>query len=188
MAELGCLSAPTAPDEIDDMVREWQQDHPEVDREALACFVRLKRLSRDLEMCTGAVLRRHKLTVGEFDVLAALRRSGPSCTSIPSKLSEMLMLSRAGMTNRLDRLEAAGLAERRLDPADRRSFQIALTERGRQVIDAALAEHAQIINRINAVLPPDQRQCLDLALRALLGVFQIAEHARRPSTNRAAAR
>src|SRR3989442_12972113 len=77
---------------------------------------------------------------GEFDVLAALRRSGPPYTLIPSELSKTLMLSRAGMTSRLDRLEAAGFVERTLDPNDRRSFRIRLTDKGFEGLAAPMAQ------------------------------------------------
>ncbi|MFG1862099.1 hypothetical protein [Microbispora bryophytorum] len=42
------------------------------------------------------------LRSGDFDVPAALRRSGPPCALIPSEPSDMVMMSRAGMTSRRD--------------------------------------------------------------------------------------
>jgi DNA-binding MarR family transcriptional regulator len=60
----------------------------------------------------------------------------------------MLMMSRAGMTNRLDRLEAAGYVERTLDPADRRSFRITLTDAGREIVDETMTEHAANLHRL----------------------------------------
>jgi DNA-binding transcriptional ArsR family regulator len=50
---------------------------------------------------------------GWFDVLAALRRSGTPYELNPTELSRAMLLSSGGMTKRLDRLEAAGLVERR---------------------------------------------------------------------------
>ena len=85
---------------------------------------------------------------GEFDVLAALRRSGPPYTLIPSELSATLMMSRAGMTSRLDRLENAGFVERTLDPNDRRSFRIRLTDQGFEAVDAAMTEHTANVSEL----------------------------------------
>lgn len=101
-------------------------------------------------------------------MLAALRRSGPPYTLIPSELSDMVMMSRAGMTSRLDRLEAAGLVERSLDPADRRSFKITLSEKGYEVIDATLTDHAANLARLASGLAPKDAVTLDRLLRDLL--------------------
>jgi DNA-binding MarR family transcriptional regulator len=63
-----------------------------------------------------AVFARHGLSEADFDVLTILRRSGPPYELIPSQLSAALLMSRTGMTSRLDRLEGHGLVERSLDP------------------------------------------------------------------------
>ena len=160
------------PDPVDELIADWHRERPDMDSGALACFARMKILTKTLADTADRVLRRHGLSPGEFDVLGALRRSGHGCTLIPSQLSSLLMTSRAGMTNRLDRLEAAGLIERTLDPADRRSFQVRLTDKGEAVVDGAITEHAQLVNRLGEALSPEQRDQLDGALRALLRAFQ----------------
>jgi len=160
------------PDSIDVFIDEWRRERPDLDLSAMGCFARMKFLGVAMKSTMDRVLERHGLNPGEFDVLAALRRAVPSCTLIPSQLSATLMMSRAGMTNRLDRLEAAGLVERSLDPADRRSFRVTLTEKGRAVIDAALTEHIETINKITSCLSPEQRKNFDEALRTLLRAFR----------------
>ena len=156
------------PDPLDEVIADWQREWPDLDATTFGCFARMKWLTKTLSIIIDQVLRRHQLSPGEFDVLAALRRSGGPCTLIPSQLSALLMMSRAGMTNRLDRLEASGLIERTVDPADRRSFRVRLTDRGRSVVDAAVAEHAQVIAKLGGALSPTQRHNLDEALRALV--------------------
>jgi|GEM_PF-828966 len=159
------------PDPVDELIGGWRRERPDIDGDtlnALGCFARMKWLTKNLASLAEQVIRRHGLNTGEFEVLATLRQSGPRCTLIPSQLSSRLMLSRAGMTNRLDRLEAAGLIERALDPTDRRSFQIRLTSKGRAVIDTAITEHARIISSFSATLSAEQRAGLDDALRTLL--------------------
>lgn len=137
----------------------------------MGVFARLARLTRLVEDAAEEVFRLHGLRQGEFDVLAALRRSGAPYTMTPSELSAVLMTSRAGMTSRLDRLEAAGLVERKLDPADRRSFQIVLTEKGREVIDATLTGHAANLARLAQRLTSEDAATLNRIVRGLLGTL-----------------
>jgi DNA-binding MarR family transcriptional regulator len=77
------------------------------------------------------------------------------------------MMSRAGMTSRLDRLEAANLITRTLDRNDRRSFRIALTGHGRRLIDAAATNHIAALAPLHDGLNPRQQKQLDEVLRAL---------------------
>lgn len=155
-------------DAVDAILEQWRRERPDLDLSAMGTFARLAQLSLVLGPAVEQVFARHGLRRGEFDVLAALRRSGPPYTLIPSELAATLMMSRAGMTNRLDRLEAAGLVERSLDPADRRSFRISLTEQGHRVIDAALTEHAANLARLASRLTPEDATTLSRILRTML--------------------
>ncbi|MFF1651542.1 MULTISPECIES: MarR family transcriptional regulator [unclassified Streptomyces] len=159
-------------DAVDQILDQWRRERPDLDLSAVGVFGRLGQLSLLLTPILEGVFAQHGLRRGEFDVLAALRRSGPPYTLIPSALAKTLMLSRAGMTNRLDRLEADGLVERRLDPTDRRSFRVALTDRGHEVVDAAVTDHAANESRLLSALTPDERETLDHALRTLLQAIE----------------
>lgn len=155
-------------DAVDVIIDQWRRERPDLDLSAMGVFGRIALLTAVLGPAVEQVFERHGLRRGEFDVLTALRRSGPPYTLIPSKLSAALMMSRAGMTSRLDRLEEAGLVERRLDPDDRRSFLVTLTERGRAVIDATLTEHAANLARLISPLTPEETRTLERALKTLL--------------------
>lgn len=155
-------------DQIDLILDQWRQERPDLDLTPMAVFGRIGVLARVLLPRTEAVFAEHGLRQGEFDVLTALRRVGPPYALIPSELSAMLMMSRAGMTNRLDRLEAAGFVERTLDPADRRSFRITLTDAGRKVIDETMTEHAANLHRLAQDMTEEELASLSTALRKLL--------------------
>jgi DNA-binding MarR family transcriptional regulator len=156
-------------DAIDVILGQWQRERPDLDLAAMGVLGRLWQVSALLAPEIEQVFARHGLRRGEFDVLTALRRAGEPYTLIPSEMAQTLMMSRAGMTNRVDRLEEAGLVERTLDPADRRSFLVALTERGRTVIDETMTEHAANLKRLVAGLSAREYDALDRALRTLLG-------------------
>ncbi|MFI9456082.1 MarR family winged helix-turn-helix transcriptional regulator [Amycolatopsis sp. NPDC052450] len=154
-------------DAIDAVVGAWRRERPELDLTAIGVAGRLGRVAMLTTPMVEGVFAKHGLKQGEFDVLAALRRSGKPYTLIPSELSATLMMSRAGMTSRIDRLEAAGLVERALDPEDRRSFRVTLTERGFEVVDAAMTEHTANVAKLLSPLGEDLG-VLDAALRRLL--------------------
>lgn len=153
-------------DQMDVIQAQWRRERPDLDLSPIGVFGRIGQLAGLLGPPVEAVLARHGLGAGEFDVLTALRRAGAPCK--PSQLSDLLMMSRAGMTSRLDRLERAGWIERHLDPADRRSLRITLTESGREVIDATLTEHAATLARLIAPLDAGEVAALENGLRRLI--------------------
>jgi DNA-binding MarR family transcriptional regulator len=161
------------PDEIDGFIEQWRDERPDLgaDLEAMALFGRLGRLAAVAGAAIEEVLLRHGLTTGEFDVLAALRRAGPPFTLTPTVLARTLMLSPAAMTNRLDRLERAGLVTRSVDAGNRRSTLVALAAAGRTSVDAAVGEHLANEVRLLGGLTAAQRRTLDELLRLLLATL-----------------
>ena len=155
-------------DGFDVIGEQWVRERPDLDLQAMGVLARLWHAADRLGAEVSQVFDRHDLRRGEFDVLAALRRAGAPYTLIPSELADTLMMSRAGMTNRLDRLEEAGLVERKLDPEDRRSFLIALTPKGLDVIDQTMTEHAANLQRLVSGLTAQEQQTRDKTLRKLL--------------------
>jgi DNA-binding MarR family transcriptional regulator len=108
------------------------------------------------------------LQAGEFDVLATLRRSGEPYTLSPTQLYEAAMISSGGMTDRLDRLERAGLVVRRPDPKDRRGKLIVLTDPGKRLIDAAISRHVANEEQLLLSLTQAEQETLDALLRKLI--------------------
>jgi DNA-binding MarR family transcriptional regulator len=155
-------------DRVDAIVDQWSRERPDLPTEAMGIFGRLGQVALLLETAINATFDRHGLQRGEFDVLAALRRSGKPFELNPSVLAETMMLSRAGMTGRLDRLEGAGLVRRIADSADRRSVRVALTPSGRSLVDIVVADHVENEERLLSVLAAKDRRELDRISRLLL--------------------
>ena len=155
-------------DSVDAVIAQWARERPEMDLSDVGVYARLIQLSDAWGQVVEDIFERHGLTGGEFDVLAALRRSGRPYTLTPSALAGTLMMSRAGMTGRLDRLEERGLIVRTLDADDRRSFRISLTARGRKTIDAAVDDHTAVLDPLQTPLTRAERDILDQNLRRLL--------------------
>ena len=80
------------------------------------------------------------------------------------QLAELADLDKTTMVVTIDRLEQAGLAERRPSSKDRRARIISVTGEGRRVV----AEGAEIVDRVHsevlAALPPEERRAFADAL------------------------
>ncbi|ONM48501.1 MarR family transcriptional regulator [Nocardia donostiensis] len=159
-------------DPVDAIVAQWRRERPDLDLEAMAVIGRLGRLLLVAQREIETVFDGHGLRQGEFDVLAALRRSGEPFELNPSMLADTLMLSRAGMTGRLDRLETAGLVRRVADAHDRRAIRVALTQAGRELVDTVVTEHTANETEMLSVLTADERRELDRLARILLSSLE----------------
>ncbi|MBY8874363.1 MarR family transcriptional regulator [Micromonospora sp. PLK6-60] len=136
--------------------------------EPMAVFGRIYRLSRLVGDAQEKVYAGWGISRGEFDVLAALRRSGAPYTLAPKALAAGLMLTSGGMTGRLDRLERGNLIRRTPDPADRRGLRITLTDEGRRVVEESVDAGLAVQRRILDALPARDQERLGDLLRALL--------------------
>lgn len=161
-----------APDGVDRILEQWARERPDLDTEAMGIFGRIFRLARAGGDATAAAYARSHLTRGDFDVLATLRRAGNAGDLSPSALSATLMLTTGGMTQRLDRLERAGLVRRSPDPADRRGLRISLTDRGADVVDQAVTDGLAAEQRLLAGIPAQRRREIDAMLRELLAAVE----------------
>jgi DNA-binding MarR family transcriptional regulator len=90
----------------------------------------------------------------------------------PGTLSSKLELSTGAMTNRLDRLESAGLVRRERDPDDRRSVIVHLTDRGAELMNEAITAQAKEESRVMSALKPEEQRRLNQLLRKLMLVFE----------------
>ena len=115
-----------------------------------------------------ANLARFGLADGLFDVAAALRRAGAPYALTPGGLAASTMRTTGATTKRIDRLVAAGLAERRPDPADGRGVLVQLTDRGRERVDAAVAAHLAVEDGLLSALTERERTTLARLLAKLL--------------------
>ena len=104
-------------------------------------------------------------------MLSALRRSGKPYQLSPGQLVNQTLVTSGTMTNRVDRLAARGFVERSPDPNDRRGVIVALTDAGREVVDAALTELLDRERALLARLPERDRTALAGLLRELLEPF-----------------
>ena len=155
-------------DEVDDLVAAWQAERPDLDVRPMQVLSRISRLARHLDRERRSAFTAHGLESWEFDVLAALRRQGPPYELSPGALLRATLVTSGTMTNRIDRLEQAGLVHRRPDPQDKRGVLVTLTAAGESRVDAALADLLAAERVLLAGLPEASRHTLAGLLRILL--------------------
>lgn len=155
-------------DAVDALLRQWDRTRPGLDVSPMGVIGRLGRANTLLTKSVGEVFARHGLTIGEFDVLATLLRSGQPHRLSVGRLHRHAMVTAGAMTHRLDRLEVKGYVTRAVSPDSRRVVDVELTPEGEAIGLAALADHLDNEHRLLAGLSADEADRLAQLLRALL--------------------
>jgi DNA-binding MarR family transcriptional regulator len=142
---------------------EWKSDEGIV---AWSAFLRahaavVRRVEAELEATA-------RLALGWYDVLLELN-SAPGRRMRMQELGEAAVLSRSRVSRIVDELVAAGLAERKPNPDDRRSSYAAITDEGRKVLRRAAPVYLAAVRRhFVADLTPAQLSAVRAAMEALI--------------------
>ena len=106
------------------------------------------------------------ITPPQFDALIQLKRGGEMTMG---DLCARLHLASSTVTDLIDRMERAGLAQRFRDETDRRVVRLRATKRGLEVIEEVLRTRAAYLGEILGRLPEEGRRHIASALRLLHG-------------------
>lgn len=158
-------------DEVDELIEAWGRERGDLDLAPVAVFSRISRLARRLDLARRAAFASHGIEQWEFDVLAALRRTGEPYELSPGRLLRATLVTSGTMTNRVDRLSARGYVERYADPDDRRGVIVRLTAEGKQAVDAAFTALLEAEHALLEDLPERDRLKLAALLRTLLAPY-----------------
>ena len=104
------------------------------------------------------------LTQTQFAALAKLYEVG-ACSQ--NQLGRLIYLDAATIKGVVDRLSVRGFVSALNDPNDRRRRAVALTERGREVTEAAMKVTAEITAATLAPLTADEQRAVTLSLKKL---------------------
>jgi DNA-binding MarR family transcriptional regulator len=155
-------------DEVDEIVEAWRRERSDLDVEPLQILSRVSRLADVLDDRRAAAFVDHGLQAHEFDVLAALRRSGDPFELTAGELCVATHVTSGTMTSRLDRLVTRKLVIRRPDEDDGRLVRVRLTIMGRRRVDGAITALLDSERELLAKLSPGKRDRLAATLRDLL--------------------
>jgi DNA-binding MarR family transcriptional regulator len=149
-----------AQDKVDRLIAEWAQELKGVDLQVESAVQRIQRIFRAIRRLMEETLSEFDLSYAEWGTLGHLSLAGPPYRSSPGQLADKEDLSSGAMTNRLDRLEQAGLVKRLPDPNDRRALLVELTQKGHDLWATAVGAQASKEAAIAAAL--DERELVQL--------------------------
>jgi DNA-binding MarR family transcriptional regulator len=164
-------------DRLDRMLVVWAREIPALDPTTEGIVERIGILAHDFDASLEETLRSFELDHRSYHLLGRLRSVGPPYRRTPGQLATALRLSSGAMTNRLDRMEAAGLIRRLPDPSDRRGTLVEPTELGHATWDRTVDVQAQREALFASALDPDEREELHRLLRRLMRAFPKDRHA-----------
>jgi DNA-binding MarR family transcriptional regulator len=166
----------TASDRLDEQLDVWTREIPGLDRETEGIVQRIHKISRSIRQTMEATLSEFGLAGRAYSVLGRLRYEGKPYRVSAGELAEYLGLSSGAMTNRLDRLEQAGLVRRVKDPEDRRGVLVEPTKAGHAAWDSAVSAQAEYEKLIASALSDAEKEQLHSLLRRLMAAY--FEHTR----------
>jgi len=113
------------------------------------------------------------LTPAQAGILFLLRKTPHTMTA----LSRVLAIDNSAITGLVDRLEKSGLARRTSNPADRRTYLISITEKGRAEIDRAYVTIKRVNDDIKAGFSKSEIDTFKKVLNGLLEKFSKPQNA-----------
>jgi DNA-binding MarR family transcriptional regulator len=163
---------PDAPDRVDRVEAGWRRERPDIDVSSVGIVTRIWRIGRHLERHRKDRLEAFGTDRVALDVLAMLRRAGPPYRRTAGELQKSALITSGGMSQRLERLEEAGLISRHMHPHDRRKVDVELTATGMALVDevtgALMANESKLLD----VLDPAEQAQLRGLLKKLLSTFE----------------
>ncbi|MGY1770002.1 MarR family winged helix-turn-helix transcriptional regulator [Blastococcus sp. SYSU D00813] len=161
-------------DAVDEIIGQWGRVRPGLDVSAMQVFGRLHRSFLLYRSAIGERFAEAGATEPGFDVLAALRRSGPEQRLSAGELARQTLVTTGGLTLRVKRLEKDGLVRRERDPEDHRMVYVSLTDAGRELVDRTADLHFHNMARMLEGLSTEERDELARLLGRLFDCLQEA--------------
>jgi len=147
-----------------------------LDDEEMQAWQAFLRASIRLMERLDAELEGHGISLADYEILVHLSAE-PAGELRMTELAARTLVSRSGLTRRLDRLVESGLVERRSCPTDRRGVLAVLTPSGRRRLEEAAPTH------VEGVRGHFISQLHDQNLRALAASLNaVVESSERPGT------
>lgn len=126
---------------------------------SLRTLIELTSLQANLDEVMETHFSRYGLSKAKFNALMQLFMTGGQGLT-QSELGKKLLVSRANITQLIDRLEKEGLVIRTPDPADKRISQLYLTSRASRLMEVFVPVHNQFVHKLMSVLDAEEKERL----------------------------
>jgi DNA-binding MarR family transcriptional regulator len=158
-------------DAVDHHVARWAEywkDNPNYDAEVEGAITRMQSILKELKRSDAAAFAGSEFTIEDFWTLHALMVQPYPTEATPAQLADATGVTRAAMTSRLDRLVAAGLVTREVDPLDRRRVVVRPTPAGSAAWDKYVHEGMRREQHLLRALSPDDLEQVNALLRRVV--------------------
>ena len=156
---------------ISETLETWVKERPDLNFEAMGVGLKLDIIATTTMGQTSDKIADLGINLGEFDVLATLRRNGKNGVLTPTEIASAAMVSPSGLTHRLTQLEKMGHIIRQNDPNDRRSSLVRLTPQGRKIADQAIERISQHATQSLSSFSVDEVEALSAVLDKVLAMI-----------------
>ncbi len=161
-----------ARDGVDHHVARWAafwKDDPRFEPEIEGALVRMQDITKWARRADAAAFAGNDdFTMEDYKTLHALMVQPYPTEATPAQLADATHVTRAAMTSRLDRLVAAGLVTREVDPTDRRRVLVRPTPAGREAWDTHIFEGMTRDRHLLGTLSHDELLLLNALLRKVM--------------------
>nr|WP_251374956.1 MarR family transcriptional regulator [Polynucleobacter sp. MWH-UH35A] len=108
------------------------------------------------------------MTTTQFDVIATLGNQPPMTCK---ELGEKTLVTKGTLTGVLERLEAKGILERKLNPEDARSQMIGLTKEGQKLFEKVFPAHLRHLEKAFSKLSKSELEEVTKSLVTINKIF-----------------
>jgi len=158
---------------IDETIRTWSDERPDLNFASMELSLKLNSIVRAVSDELARQLEDLGINLGEFDVLATLRRHGRGAKLTPKEIAAATFVTPSGLTSRLARLEKMGLISRQADPRDGRGALIKITTAGKRVADRGIEIVVSTQDRYMNELSEQMKKGLDQSMTRLLKTLEV---------------
>jgi len=156
---------------ISETLETWAKERPDLNFEAMGVGLKLDIIATTTMGLASDKIADLGINLGEFDLLATLRRNGKNGVLTPTEIASAAMVSPSGLTHRLTQLEKMGHIIRQNDPNDRRSSLVRLTPQGRKIADQAIERISQHATQSLSSFSADEVEALNAMLDKVLAMI-----------------
>ncbi|MEL1134462.1 MarR family transcriptional regulator [Desulfitobacterium sp. THU1] len=135
------------------------------DKLDLALLIALSRATQAVHRRSAVIFKEGDMTLAQFAVLEALYHKGDMTIY---QIIESVLSTSGNMTVIINNLEKENLIQRHANPKDKRSFLIAITEKGKDKIETTFPKHLQDLKNCFSIYTEEEKDQLVSLLRKIV--------------------